>query len=103
MDKRLIALAIVALASAMATAAPASERRDHERARAAVVAGERLPLSVILKTIEERFGGRVLEIDLEDDRGRPVYEIEILDDRGRVLELDVDAATGEILEQEYDD
>lgn len=100
MTMRLFALAILAL---MATTAAASERRDHERARAAVAAGQRLPLSVILKTIETRFGGRVLEIELEDDDGRPVYEIEMLDDHGRVLELDVDAVSGAILDQEYDD
>ncbi len=100
MTMRLFALAILAL---MATTAAASERRDHERARAAVAAGQRLPLSVILKTIETRFGGRVLEIELEDDDGRPVYEIEMLDDHGRVLELEVDAVSGAILDQEYDD
>jgi len=45
----------------------------------------------------------VLEIELDEDHGRTIYEIELLDEQGRVLELEVDAATGEILQQEYDD
>lgn len=81
----------------------ASDRRDHDRARAAVAAGHRLPLSEILRQVEARFGGRVLEIELEHEDGVLVYEIELLDDNGRVLELEVDAVTGAILDQEYDD
>lgn len=106
MDRRLIRLMIclaALLAGLPAAPAPASERRDHERARAAVAAGQRLPLSDILRQVEARFGGRVLEIELDDDDGRPIYEIELLDDNGRVLELDVDAVSGAILDQEYDD
>ncbi len=76
---------------------------DHDRARAAVLTGQRLPLSTILAQIESRYGGRILEIDMDDDKGRPIYEIELLDDRGRVMELEVDAITGEILDSEYDD
>jgi uncharacterized membrane protein YkoI len=103
MDKRLIALVLAACLAGMTASADASGRRDHERARAAVAAGQQLPLSAILQAIEARFGGRVLEIDLEHDDGHPIYEIELLDDNGRVLELEIDAVTGAILEQEYDD
>lgn len=102
MHKRLIPLMIVLAGVGTATAL-ASDRRDHDRARAAVAAGQRMPLSEILRQIEARFGGRVLEIELEHEDDGPVYEIELLDDNGRVLELDVDAATGAILNQEYDD
>ncbi len=98
----LLAGAVVTVASPRAGAG-AGAGDDHERARAAVLAGQRLPLSSILAAIESRYGGRILEIELDDDNGRPIYEIELLDDRGRVLELEVDAATGEILDSEYDD
>lgn len=106
MHRRLIApmiCLVAALLAGLPAPAPASERRDHERARAAVAAGQRLPLSAILRQVETRFGGRVLEIELDDDDGRAIYEIELLDDNGRVLELEIDAVTGAILDQEYDD
>lgn len=97
------ALLVSVLLLVAAPVAPARERSDQDRARAAVAAGERLPLSRILALVEAQVGGRVLEIELDDDDGREVYEIDILSGDGRVLELKVDPATGAILEQELDD
>ncbi len=98
----LISLLLLVCTGLAAGSLPAAGS-DHDRARTAVLAGQRLPLSTILQTVESRYGGRILEIELDDDNGRPIYEIELLDDRGRVVELEVDAATGEILDSEYDD
>lgn len=103
MDMRLIAMALAALLLPVQVAASEHHDRDHDRAREAVAAGQRQPLAAILRQVEARFGGRVLEIELDEDHGRTIYEIELLDEQGRVLELEVDAATGEILQQEYDD
>lgn len=94
---------LLVIGASLSTGAQPAVGSDHDRARTAVLAGQRLPLSTILANIESRYGGRILEIELDDDNGRPVYEIELLDDRGRVVELEVDAATGEILDSEYDD
>jgi uncharacterized membrane protein YkoI len=94
---------LVSLLLAGAQAVPARERSDQARARAAVAAGERLPLSRILALIEAQVGGRVLEIELDDDDGRELYEVDILSSDGRVRELKVDPATGEILAEELDD
>lgn len=98
----LILLCVSTCAWFFAAIAPAAAS-DHDRARTAVLSGQRMPLSSILAMIESRYGGRILEIEMDDDNGRSIYEIELLDDRGRVLELEVDAITGEILDSEYDD
>jgi uncharacterized membrane protein YkoI len=97
------ALLLAAVVLAASHALPARERSEQDRARAAVAAGDRLPLSRILALVEAQVGGRVLEIELDDDDGREVYEIDILGDDGRVRELKVDPATGAILGQELDD
>lgn len=73
---------------------------DFERALGAVQRGEILPLSQILSRIEEQFGGRAIETEIETDDGRWVYEIEILTADGRLFEVDVDAVTGEIVDVE---
>lgn len=91
------------LVLAQPPAATAGAGGDQDRARAAVAAGERLPLSRILAMVQAQVGGRVLAIELDDDDGREVYEIDILAGDGRVFELKVDPATGAILEQELDD
>ncbi|WP_349359126.1 PepSY domain-containing protein [Stappia sp.] len=101
--KTLPVLALLTLLlPAFATSALA-DRDDHDRARAALERGEVLPLSQLLARIEAEFGGRVIEIEFERDDGRFVYEFEIVSADGRLAEVTVDAATGAILEREFDD
>lgn len=76
---------------------------DHEVARRAVERGELLPLVKILQLAEEKYPGRVLEVELEREKGRFLYEIEVLLKDGRVIELTYDGATGELLETEVED
>ena len=76
---------------------PADGRRDHERARAALAAGEIRPLADLLVEVERRYVGRVVETELERKDGRWIYEFKLLPPSGRVVELRLDAATGELL------
>jgi uncharacterized membrane protein YkoI len=80
--------------------AHASER-DHERAREAVQAGQVLPLSTVLDRLAISHPGQVLEVELEHERehGREgwVYEIKLLQRSGQLIELELDAQTGEVL------
>ena len=75
----------------------AQERRDHERARAALEAGQIRPLTDILAEVERRYRGRVIEADLERDDGQWLYELKILPSNGRVFIVELDAATGQFL------
>lgn len=77
--------------------ARADDRRDHERARAALAAGEIRPLAELLAEVERRYVGRVIETELEREGGRWVYEFKLLPPSGRVVELRLDAATGALL------
>lgn len=75
----------------------AQDRRDHERARAALEAGEIRPLSEILKLVEARFLGRVIEADLDRDDDIWLYEFKILPPNGRLFRVEVNASTGAVL------
>ncbi|PWS35885.1 hypothetical protein DFH01_20165 [Falsiroseomonas bella] len=77
--------------------ARADDRRDHERARAALAAGEIRPLAELLAEVERRYVGRVIETELEREDGRWIYEFKLLPSSGRVVELRLDAATGALL------
>ncbi len=70
---------------------------DHERARAALQAGEVLPLIQILQKVQRSHPGDVLEVELERDDGRWIYELKLLQSDGVRLKLEVDAKTGEVL------
>ena len=75
----------------------AASDRDHDRARAAMAAGEIRPLAELLAEVERRYVGRVIETELDRDDGRWVYEFKLLPPTGRVYELRLDAATGALL------
>lgn len=73
--------------------------RQQERARAAVARGEYLPLQQIVDDALARHPGVVISVELDDDE----YEIEILRNDGVVIELEYDARTGRLLEEEIED
>ncbi|EIC19533.1 PepSY domain-containing protein [Thiorhodovibrio frisius] len=81
--------------------------QDHQRARAARLRGEILPIAEILHHISEQVPGDVIDIELEDETldGQRVwlYELKILTPDGRRLEVEIDARDGQILELEDDD
>lgn len=70
---------------------------EQDRARAAVAAGERPPLSQLLARLAPRFNGRIVEIEFDRKQGREVYEIDVLGADGRLREWTLDAATGDVL------
>jgi uncharacterized membrane protein YkoI len=75
----------------------ASDSKDHERARAALGAGQIRPLADILTEVEHRYLGRVIETELDQEDGRWVYDFKLLPPTGQVFKLDVDATTGALL------
>lgn len=97
--KRLVFILALPLIATPALA----DRDDHDRARRALEAGEILPLSDILTAATELRPGRVIEIDLERDDGRWVYELELVTPQGRLYEMEIDAASGEVLEVEHEE
>lgn len=66
-------------------------------------AGKVLPLNEIMKKLEGRLKGAVIEIEFEYEYGRPVYEFKYVTPQGRLREMYVDARTGEVVRDEEDD
>ena len=93
-----IALTSLLLIGLAQSSAWGSDSRDHERARAAVEAGQGLPLPTLLERLRRTHPGQVLELELERDDGRWIYEIKLLQANGQLLKLDVDAATAQVLQ-----
>lgn len=76
---------------------------DYEFARKAVERGEFLPLEKILETVKRDYPGQILEIELEFDEGLWEYEIEIVTPEGRLIEIDLAASDGRVLDIEDED
>ena len=96
----MLQLLSLGLLAGIATTAVADDRRDHERARQALLAGEILPLRTVLERIEQTHPGEVLEVELEQASGRWIYEVKLLGrDSGR-KKLIIDARNAALLEVE---
>jgi uncharacterized membrane protein YkoI len=91
------------LAFAAIGGAFAGDDDDHESAMRALEQGLALPLTDIIAKVARRVPGKVIEVELEDDDGTLVYDLKVLSPDGRLREIEVEAATGEILEIEDDD
>jgi uncharacterized membrane protein YkoI len=99
--KLVMTLVMTLVVSGLLPALPASAHGDddHERARAALRAGEVLPLATLLERLQRSHPGRVLEVELERDDGRWVYEVKLLRADGQLLKLALDARNGDVLSQ----
>lgn len=73
---------------------------DHKRARALLEQGKILPLSEIMKQASSHISGKILEIELEEEDGIIVYEIEFLSEHDVVMEMFIDARTGQLISVE---
>lgn len=95
-----IGVAAGALISLVATSGSAD---GIARAREGVRAGLYVPLEQVVGWVEERYHGRLLEVEfeIEDDEGDlPTYEVEWLTPAGHVIEFEFDARSGALLEME---
>ncbi len=71
---------------------------DQDAVRRAVAEGRLRPLTDIVATVQARYPGRIVDVDLEQRHGVHVYEIEVLMPDHSKIEVKVDGATGLILE-----
>ncbi|MDX1551133.1 MAG: PepSY domain-containing protein [Marinobacter sp.] len=95
-----VLLALVFAAAAPVPHAVADDDEDWHRLHKEVQAGRIKPLSEILDTLSKDWIGDVIDVELDTEDGRRIYEIELLGPQGQVVEFEVDAATGEIMEME---
>ena len=76
---------------------------DYREAKRLRESGEIMPLEEILKNVRTTYPGRILEVELENEKGRVIYELEILGADSIVREIYIDAKSGELLSVEEDD
>ncbi|MEX2352624.1 MAG: PepSY domain-containing protein [Gammaproteobacteria bacterium] len=77
-------------------------RLDAEEARELKQSGQIMSLESLIARVREDYPGTIIEIELDDKNDRYIYEIEVVNDEGVVIDLEIDAATGEVLKYEKD-
>lgn len=96
--------AAAGLSAAVLLAAAGTANADSDRLRQGEVrqlreAGKILPIEDILKRARDAQPGEVVEVELEREDSRFVYEVKLIDDGDRVHKLELDAASGEVLDR----
>ena len=99
---RILSMAVAAGLSAavllsVGTASADSDRLRQNEVRQLREAGKILPIEDILGRARTVQPGQVVEVELEREDGRFVYEVKLIDDGDRVHKLELDAASGEVL------
>ncbi len=79
------------------TASADSDRLRQGEVRQLREAGKILPMETILERARTAQPGQIVEVELEREDGRYVYEVKLIDDGDRVHELELDAASGDVL------
>lgn len=82
---------------------PAYAADDQDRARRALENGEIRPLDEILAVLHAAQPGEVLKLELKRDDGRWLYKFKILTTRNQRREVEIDAGSLQIVEDENDD
>lgn len=79
-----------------------SGNRDDSRDRIqkAVALGKMKSLATLQKILRRRVSGDIVSVELLRVNRRPVYEFRVLKPNGRVVEVNIDAETGSILQIE---
>ena len=66
------------------------------RANAAVARGQARPLREIVKLVQSRHPGRLIEVGFNEDTGKGVYWLRMVSGNGALQTVTVDAASGRI-------
>ena len=84
-------------------AALAGDRMRHNEVLQLRESGRIMAMEEIMARAREDQPGHLIEAELEQEDRRYVYELKILDAEGRVHELEMDAASGEVLKRKVKD
>lgn len=93
------------LFSAVLLAAPFASAGDDDldRLRDAVSRGDVMPLSALQQSVRRAFPGEIIGVKLDEDDGIFIYEFKVLQASGRLLEIEMDARDGKVLDVDDDD
>lgn len=74
-----------------------------EGIRRGVDSGSIKSLATLRRIVQQRFDGQIVSTKFDVEDGRPVYEFRILGGNDRLIEVEIDAASGDILEVENEE
>ncbi|MCB1754881.1 MAG: PepSY domain-containing protein [Gammaproteobacteria bacterium] len=73
---------------------------DHflDEVHRAVKSGEIKPLGELLRILEKRLSGEVIDVEIEYKNKTWIYEFKLVSDGGKLVEVYLDASNGQVIE-----
>ncbi|WP_424940402.1 PepSY domain-containing protein [Aliiroseovarius sp. S253] len=71
-------------------------RQDYKRAQRAIARGDARPLQEVLKTVQKRYPGKLVQVGYSEKGRKPVFQVMIVNRSGAVISVSVDAGSGRI-------
>lgn len=99
---KMMSLFLVLAVGMTNTLLQAGEDISQNEIRDLVKQGKLLPLESILSLYPEKQYGKLLDLEAEREHGSVIYELKFLRADSRVMELEIDASNGLLLEQEIE-
>ncbi len=99
---KITSLFLVLVVGMASTFLQAGEEISQNEIRQLVKQGKLLPLEAIMALYPEEQYGKLLDLEVEREYGTIIYELEFLRGDGRIIELEIDASNGLLLEQEFE-
>jgi uncharacterized membrane protein YkoI len=96
-------VATIAVPIAFADEGKGGDGDNHEKLDEARRQGKIMPIELLLKLLNEKLKGEIVEIELDDEDNGLYYEVYYINSEGRRIAIYVDAATGEILKGKAED
>ena len=59
-------------------------------------------MNEVIATIEAKFPGKIIKVELENEEGNLIYEAEVFQNNGKTLDIVVDAGTAQVLTSSVD-
>src|SRR5579884_2748963 len=103
--RRFAIAAVTVIGSMLALSAPAwsdeKGKKDKEEAKVSeLVKDAKVTIDQAIKTASEKVQGTVVEAELEKKHDKTVWEVEIVDAANTVMEVHIDASTGDVIDTE---
>ena len=93
----LITLASLAMLSLPAAAQEQPRCLTRAEQRAAILAGEAIPLATARQMLRQRMGGELVRARLCHESGRLIYRLTVLARDGKVRQVTIDATNGTVI------
>jgi uncharacterized protein YpmB len=75
-------------------------QKDESKEMVEMAAAAKVTIDQAIKTASEKVPGKVVEAELEKKHDKLIWEVEVVTEENKVMEVHIDAGTGEIIDVE---